>query len=146
MTRGCFMIQQFPNDRHRLWKGDKHWWFVGYRVAFGDVWKEEERANAIESAVHKVSNSTVRAEHAWFGSFYFSAKERCHLYCESKETGDVVYMKRMVHDGTRCSYKDAYSICVRGDCLVSSAGLSQSWGLWRQLRWQPECSSPRTTV
>ncbi|PKU28836.1 hypothetical protein llap_20860 [Limosa lapponica baueri] len=26
-------------------------------------------------------------------------------------------MKRMVHDGTRCSYKDAYSICVRGDCL-----------------------------
>ncbi|POI30778.1 hypothetical protein CIB84_005471, partial [Bambusicola thoracicus] len=44
-------------------------------------------------------------------------KERCHLYCESKETGDVVYMKRMVHDGTRCSYKDAYSICVRGECL-----------------------------
>lgn len=65
------------------------------------------------------SATTVRAEHAQFGLFYFSAKERCHLYCESKETGDVVYMKRMVHDGTRCSYKDAYSICVRGDCLVS---------------------------
>lgn len=48
------------------------------------------------------------------------AKERCHLYCESKETGEVVSMKRMVHDGTRCSYKDAFSLCVRGDCRVSA--------------------------
>lgn len=31
-------------------------------------------------------------------------------------------MKRMVHDGTRCSYKDAFSLCVRGDCRVSAAG------------------------
>lgn len=29
-------------------------------------------------------------------------------------------MKRMVHDGTRCSYKDAFSLCVRGDCKVSA--------------------------
>lgn len=48
------------------------------------------------------------------------AKERCHLYCESKETGEVVSMKRIVHDGTRCSYKDAFSLCVRGDCRVSA--------------------------
>lgn len=27
-------------------------------------------------------------------------------------------MKVLVHDGTRCSYKDAYSICVRGECVV----------------------------
>lgn len=40
------------------------------------------------------------------------------MYCQSKETGDVAYMKQLVHDGTRCSYKDAYSICVRGDCVV----------------------------
>ncbi|KAF7249266.1 A disintegrin and metalloproteinase with thrombospondin motifs 2, partial [Varanus komodoensis] len=26
-------------------------------------------------------------------------------------------MKRLVHDGTRCSYKDSHSICVRGECL-----------------------------
>uniref|UniRef100_A0A8C0UL25 ADAM metallopeptidase with thrombospondin type 1 motif 2 n=1 Tax=Cyanistes caeruleus TaxID=156563 RepID=A0A8C0UL25_CYACU len=57
-------------------------------------------------------------KHHWLPYEHVDAKERCHLYCESKETGDVVYMKRMVHDGTRCSYKDAYSICVRGDCLV----------------------------
>lgn len=50
--------------------------------------------------------------------FIFAAKERCHLYCESKESGDIVYMKRLVHDGTRCSYKDSHSICVRGECLV----------------------------
>ena len=31
----------------------------------------------------------------------------------------MVPMKRMVHDGTRCSYKDPYSICVRGECEVS---------------------------
>jgi len=30
----------------------------------------------------------------------------------------VAYMKQLVHDGTRCSYKDAYSICVRGECVV----------------------------
>ncbi|TRY98385.1 hypothetical protein DNTS_021805 [Danionella cerebrum] len=42
--------------------------------------------------------------------------ERCQLYCQSKETGDVVSMKRMVHDGTRCSYRDPYSVCVRGEC------------------------------
>ena len=51
---------------------------------------------------------------------FLPAKERCHLYCESKETGEVVSMKRMVHDGTRCSYKDAFSLCVRGDCRVSA--------------------------
>uniref|UniRef100_A0A8C3LKV4 ADAM metallopeptidase with thrombospondin type 1 motif 2 n=1 Tax=Chrysolophus pictus TaxID=9089 RepID=A0A8C3LKV4_CHRPC len=56
-------------------------------------------------------------KHHWLPYEHVDAKERCHLYCESKETGDVVYMKRMVHDGTRCSYKDAYSICVRGECL-----------------------------
>lgn len=30
----------------------------------------------------------------------------------------MTYMKQLVHDGTRCSYKDAYSICVRGECVV----------------------------
>lgn len=59
------------------------------------------------------------------------AKERCHLYCQSKETGEVVSMKRMVHDGTRCSYKDAFSLCVRGECKVRAvrpAGVRHSSG------------------
>ncbi|XP_028574056.2 A disintegrin and metalloproteinase with thrombospondin motifs 2 [Podarcis muralis] len=56
-------------------------------------------------------------KHHWLAYEHSDAKERCHLYCESKETNDVVYMKRLVHDGTRCSYKDPHSICVRGECL-----------------------------
>ena len=48
----------------------------------------------------------------------FAADERCHLYCQSKETAAVVSMNRMTHDGTPCSYADAYSVCVRGECEV----------------------------
>lgn len=47
------------------------------------------------------------------------ANKRCHLHCQSKETRDVVFMQRMVLDGTRCSYKDPHSVCVRGECEVS---------------------------
>ncbi|XP_059194146.1 A disintegrin and metalloproteinase with thrombospondin motifs 3 [Centropristis striata] len=57
------------------------------------------------------------AKHHWQPYEHPDANKRCHLYCQSKETGDVAYMKQLVHDGTRCSYKDAYSICVRGECV-----------------------------
>ncbi|XP_075065848.1 A disintegrin and metalloproteinase with thrombospondin motifs 2-like isoform X1 [Mixophyes fleayi] len=57
------------------------------------------------------------AKHHWIPYEHPDEKERCHLYCQSKETGDVVYMKRLAHDGTQCSYKDSHNICVRGDCL-----------------------------
>nr|XP_033783173.1 A disintegrin and metalloproteinase with thrombospondin motifs 2 isoform X3 [Geotrypetes seraphini]XP_033783174.1 A disintegrin and metalloproteinase with thrombospondin motifs 2 isoform X3 [Geotrypetes seraphini]XP_033783175.1 A disintegrin and metalloproteinase with thrombospondin motifs 2 isoform X3 [Geotrypetes seraphini] len=57
------------------------------------------------------------SKHHWLPYEHPDEKERCHLYCQSKETNDVVYMKRMAHDGTTCSYKDSHSICVRGDCL-----------------------------
>ncbi|TSL04394.1 A disintegrin and metalloproteinase with thrombospondin motifs 2 [Bagarius yarrelli] len=55
-------------------------------------------------------------KHQWLPYEHPDPEERCNLYCKSKETGDVVPMKRMVHDGTRCSYKDPYSVCVRGEC------------------------------
>ncbi|KAG2455697.1 A disintegrin and metalloproteinase with thrombospondin motifs 2-like [Polypterus senegalus] len=57
------------------------------------------------------------SKHHWLPYEHSESKERCQLYCQSKETKDVVYMKRMAHDGTRCSYKDPYSICVRGECV-----------------------------
>ncbi|KAM9810644.1 A disintegrin and metalloproteinase with thrombospondin motifs 3 [Neosynchiropus ocellatus] len=57
------------------------------------------------------------SKHHWLPYEHPDGNKRCHLYCLSKETGDVAYMKQLVHDGTRCSYKDAYSICVRGDCV-----------------------------
>ncbi|KAM8885282.1 A disintegrin and metalloproteinase with thrombospondin motifs 3 isoform 2-T2 [Spinachia spinachia] len=57
------------------------------------------------------------AKHHWLPYEHPDASKRCHLYCQSKDSGDVAYMKQLVHDGTRCSYKDAYSLCVRGECV-----------------------------
>ncbi len=48
------------------------------------------------------------------------AKQRCKLYCQSKEVRAVVNMQTQVEPGTRCSYKDPYSVCVAGDCEVNS--------------------------
>uniref|UniRef100_A0A8C3J9Z0 ADAM metallopeptidase with thrombospondin type 1 motif 3 n=1 Tax=Calidris pygmaea TaxID=425635 RepID=A0A8C3J9Z0_9CHAR len=59
------------------------------------------------------------SKHHWLPYEHPDSNKRCHLYCQSKETGDVAYMKQLAHDGTRCSYKDPYSICVRGECVVS---------------------------
>ncbi|XP_069780995.1 A disintegrin and metalloproteinase with thrombospondin motifs 3-like isoform X1 [Narcine bancroftii] len=56
-------------------------------------------------------------KHHWLPYEHPDSIKRCHLYCQSKEMGGVVYMKQLVHDGTRCSYKDPYSICVRGECV-----------------------------
>ncbi|KAJ8005481.1 hypothetical protein DPEC_G00118410 [Dallia pectoralis] len=56
-------------------------------------------------------------KHHWLPYEHPDANKRCHLYCQSKETTEVVHMKQLVHDGTRCSYKDSYSICVRAECV-----------------------------
>ncbi|KAG5844207.1 hypothetical protein ANANG_G00159780 [Anguilla anguilla] len=57
------------------------------------------------------------AKHHWLPFEHEDPKENCQLYCQSKETMDVVDMQRLTHDGTRCSYGDPYSICVGGDCV-----------------------------
>ncbi|XP_054846676.1 A disintegrin and metalloproteinase with thrombospondin motifs 3 [Eublepharis macularius] len=57
------------------------------------------------------------SKHHWLPYEHPEASKRCQLYCQSKETGDVAYMKQLTHDGTRCSYKDPFSICVRGECV-----------------------------
>lgn len=44
--------------------------------------------------------------------------QKCELICRSEDTGDVVFMNQVVHDGTRCSYRDPYSVCARGECVV----------------------------
>lgn len=44
---------------------------------------------------------------------------KCELSCKSKETGEVVFMNQVMHDGTRCSYSEPFSVCARGECLVS---------------------------
>lgn len=29
-------------------------------------------------------------------------------------------MNQVMHDGTRCSYSEPFSVCARGECLVGS--------------------------
>ncbi|KAG8593270.1 hypothetical protein GDO81_000775 [Engystomops pustulosus] len=57
------------------------------------------------------------AKHHWLPYEHPDANKRCQLYCQSKQTGDIASMKQLAHDGTRCSYKDPHSICVRGECV-----------------------------
>ncbi|XP_055499104.1 A disintegrin and metalloproteinase with thrombospondin motifs 2-like [Leucoraja erinacea] len=56
-------------------------------------------------------------KHEWLPYEHPDPTQRCYLTCESKETREIVYMKRLVHDGTRCSYTNRYDICVRGACV-----------------------------
>ena len=58
----------------------------------------------------------------WVGVFVFSEGRKCELSCKSKETGEVVFMNQVMHDGTRCSYTDPFSVCARGECLVGLNG------------------------
>nr|XP_040030389.1 A disintegrin and metalloproteinase with thrombospondin motifs 2-like isoform X2 [Gasterosteus aculeatus aculeatus] len=54
--------------------------------------------------------------HRWLPYEHTDPTKRCNLHCQSKETREVVVTKRRVLDGTRCSYKDPHSVCVRGEC------------------------------
>uniref|UniRef100_A0A3Q3JKX0 Peptidase M12B domain-containing protein n=1 Tax=Monopterus albus TaxID=43700 RepID=A0A3Q3JKX0_MONAL len=71
----------------------------------------EEQCHAWDPRFELHSN-----EHHWLPYEHPDPNSRCHLHCQSKETRDVVFMQRMVLDGTRCSYKDPHSVCVRGEC------------------------------
>ncbi|XP_042674181.1 A disintegrin and metalloproteinase with thrombospondin motifs 14 [Centrocercus urophasianus] len=57
------------------------------------------------------------SKHAWLPYEHPDDAQKCELICQSEGTGDVVFMNQVVHDGTRCSYRDPYSICVRGECV-----------------------------
>lgn len=69
--------------------------------------------------------------------------QKCELICRSEDTGDVVFMNQVVHDGTRCSYRDPYSVCARGECVVNEplqATLSASPGALEGPTACPFCS------
>ncbi|XP_051902351.1 A disintegrin and metalloproteinase with thrombospondin motifs 2-like isoform X2 [Hippocampus zosterae] len=55
-------------------------------------------------------------KHHWLPVEHADPDERCNLFCRSNETGAPVFMKRAARDGTLCSYDDAFSVCVRGEC------------------------------
>ncbi|NWI20755.1 ATS14 metalloproteinase, partial [Crypturellus soui] len=56
-------------------------------------------------------------KHTWLPYEHHDDAQKCELICQSAGTGDVVFMEQVVHDGTRCSYRDPYSVCVRGECV-----------------------------
>ncbi|XP_064450837.1 A disintegrin and metalloproteinase with thrombospondin motifs 14 isoform X1 [Mirounga angustirostris] len=57
------------------------------------------------------------AKHSWLPYEPADDAQKCELICQSEDTGDVVFMNQVVHDGTRCSYRDPYSVCARGECV-----------------------------
>ncbi|XP_060055680.1 A disintegrin and metalloproteinase with thrombospondin motifs 14 isoform X3 [Erinaceus europaeus] len=57
------------------------------------------------------------AKHSWVPYEPENDAQKCELICQSEDTGDVVFMNHVVHDGTRCSYRDPYSVCARGECV-----------------------------
>ncbi|XP_036294116.1 A disintegrin and metalloproteinase with thrombospondin motifs 14 isoform X5 [Pipistrellus kuhlii] len=57
------------------------------------------------------------AKHSWVPHEPEDDSQKCELICRSEDTGDVVFMNQVVHDGTRCSYRDPYSVCARGECV-----------------------------
>ncbi|XP_067996429.1 A disintegrin and metalloproteinase with thrombospondin motifs 14 isoform X1 [Melanerpes formicivorus] len=57
------------------------------------------------------------SKHSWLPYEHHDDAQKCELICQSEGTGAVVFMNQVVHDGTRCSYRDPYSVCVRGECV-----------------------------
>ncbi|TDH07702.1 hypothetical protein EPR50_G00108720 [Perca flavescens] len=76
---------------------------------YSDTREEQCHASDHPSEIHSKQQQWLPYEHT-------DPNKRCHLHCQSKETRDVIFMQRMVLDGTRCSYKDPHSVCVRGEC------------------------------
>lgn len=59
----------------------------------------------------------------------------------------MVFVNQVVHDGTRCSYPDPYSVCARSECVVSVSPTSgPSFSLERSTSPHPHPSthSPHT--
>ncbi|XP_076021105.1 A disintegrin and metalloproteinase with thrombospondin motifs 2-like [Genypterus blacodes] len=76
-----------------------------------DIYSDTREEQCWEPRVELHSNNNH-----WLPYEHTDPNKRCHLHCQSKQTQDVVFMQKMVLDGTRCSYKDPHSVCVRGEC------------------------------
>ncbi|MEQ2164792.1 hypothetical protein GOODEAATRI_010369 [Goodea atripinnis] len=70
--------------------------------------------NASSGATNTTTTSSIPGCH-----MSTQMAHKCELSCKSKDTGEVVFMNQVMHDGTRCSYTDPFSVCARGECLVS---------------------------
>ncbi|XP_052467967.1 A disintegrin and metalloproteinase with thrombospondin motifs 14 isoform X2 [Carassius gibelio] len=88
---------------------------------------EDFRAQQCVQRSNKYHNNI---KHTWLPYEHPDEAHKCELSCRSKETGEVVFMNQVMHDGTRCSYTDSFSVCARGECL--NVGCDKEVGSYKQ--------------
>eukprot|EP00066_Takifugu_rubripes_P000634 XP_003961285.2 PREDICTED: A disintegrin and metalloproteinase with thrombospondin motifs 14 [Takifugu rubripes] len=88
---------------------------------------EDFRAQQCVQRSNKYHNNI---KHTWIPYEHPDEARKCELSCRSKETGEVVFMNQVMHDGTRCSYSDPFSVCARGECL--HVGCDKEVGSYKQ--------------
>ncbi|XP_051523831.1 A disintegrin and metalloproteinase with thrombospondin motifs 14-like isoform X3 [Myxocyprinus asiaticus] len=88
---------------------------------------EDFRAQQCVQRSNKYHNNI---KHTWLPYEHPDEAHKCELSCRSKETGEVVFMNQVMHDGTRCSYSDPFSVCARGECL--NVGCDKEVGSYKQ--------------
>ncbi|KAK9965953.1 hypothetical protein ABG768_005015 [Culter alburnus] len=88
---------------------------------------EDFRAQQCVQRSNKYHNNV---KHTWLPYEHPDEAHKCELSCRSKETGEVVFMNQVMHDGTRCSYTDLFSVCARGECL--HVGCDKEVGSYKQ--------------
>ncbi|XP_076856662.1 A disintegrin and metalloproteinase with thrombospondin motifs 14 isoform X2 [Brachyhypopomus gauderio] len=88
---------------------------------------EDFRAQQCIQRSNKYHNNV---KHTWLPYEHPDEARKCELSCRSKETSEVVFMNQVMHDGTRCSYTDPFSVCARGECL--NVGCDREVGSYKQ--------------
>uniref|UniRef100_A0A671LSG0 A disintegrin and metalloproteinase with thrombospondin motifs 14-like n=1 Tax=Sinocyclocheilus anshuiensis TaxID=1608454 RepID=A0A671LSG0_9TELE len=88
---------------------------------------EDFRAQQCIQRSNKYHNNI---KHTWLPYEHSDGERNCELSCRSTETGEVVFMNQVMHDGTRCSYTDLFSVCARGECL--HVGCDKEVGSYKQ--------------
>ncbi|XP_017575755.1 A disintegrin and metalloproteinase with thrombospondin motifs 14 isoform X2 [Pygocentrus nattereri] len=88
---------------------------------------EDFRAQQCVQRSNKYHNNI---KHTWLPYEHPDEAHKCELSCRSKETGEIVFMNQVMHDGTRCSYTDPFSVCARGECL--NVGCDKDVGSYKQ--------------
>ncbi|XP_053739624.1 A disintegrin and metalloproteinase with thrombospondin motifs 3 isoform X2 [Synchiropus splendidus] len=88
---------------------------------------EDFRAQQCVQRSNKYHNNM---KHTWLPYEHPDESHKCELSCRSKETGEVVFMNQVLHDGARCSYSDPFSVCARGECL--HVGCDKEVGSYKQ--------------
>ncbi|XP_036393537.1 A disintegrin and metalloproteinase with thrombospondin motifs 14 isoform X2 [Megalops cyprinoides] len=83
-----------------------------------------------QQCIQRSNKYHQNVKHTWLPYEHPDEAHKCELSCQSKETGEVVFMNQVMHDGTRCSYTDPFSVCARGECL--HVGCDKEVGSYKQ--------------